>query len=1017
MTGKPLFNIHDKGGTDLNTNPSNSSAKWKKTFAALLSSVLITSSCYGLLNQPQTAEAADGTYNYAEALQKSILFYEAQRSGKLPADNRISWRGDSGLKDGADVGKDLTGGWYDAGDHVKFGLPMAATASMLAWSVYEYRDAYVQSGQLEEILDNIKWATDYFIKAHTAPNEFYGQVGHGGKDHAWWGPAEVMQMERPSFKIDAAHPGSDLAGQTAAALAISSIIFKETDPAYSTTLLKHAKELYTFADTYRGKYSESITDAQTYYNSWSGYQDELTWGATWLYLATNDTAYLNKAIASTNDWGNDGQTPYWGYKWTISWDDFHYGAQLLLARITGDAKYVASTERNLDFWTTGFNGERVKYTPGGLAWLDSWGALRYSANASFLAFVYSDWVTDQAKKTKYRDFAVSQVKYMLGDNPRNSSYVIGFGNNSPQRPHHRTAHGSYADSQLVPGAHRHLLYGALVGGPDATDAYVDDIGNYVTNEVATDYNAGFTGALAKMYSLFGQGQQPLPNFPPAEVATEDEFFVEAGINTAGETFTEIKAQLNNRSAWPARMGDKLSFKYFVDLSELYAAGYTAKDVTISTNYNQGATVSALKAWDEAAHIYYTNVDFTGTLIYPGGQSAYKKEVQFRLAGPLNTRIWNAANDYSYKNLTSSFVKTAYMPVYDNGVKIFGSEPSPSVPTAPAAPAGLAAAAGDAKVTLSWSSVSNANSYTVKRGTAAAGPFTAVAAGLTAPAYTDTAVVNGSTYYYVVSASNAVGESPNSTTVSAKPVDGALLPGALSLTAAADTSKITLGWTASANAAAYDVKRGTAAAGPFTALATGLTATAYTDTTAAAGTTYYYVVTATNAAGSTSSNVASAKVEGGTGTPGNLVVQYKAADTNAGDNQMKPHFQIVNNGTTPVALSGLKLRYYYTIDGEKGQTFNCDYAVVGCSKLAGALVKLPAAKTGADYYLEVSFSSTAGTLAAGSSTGEMQIRINKTDWTNFNEADDYSFDATKTGFADWNKVTLYQDGALVWGIEP
>ena len=78
------------------------------------------------------AQVSAQTFNYAEALQKSLFFYEAQRSGPLPASNRVNWRGDSGLTDGADVGRNLTGGWYDAGDHVKFGLPMASSATMLA---------------------------------------------------------------------------------------------------------------------------------------------------------------------------------------------------------------------------------------------------------------------------------------------------------------------------------------------------------------------------------------------------------------------------------------------------------------------------------------------------------------------------------------------------------------------------------------------------------------------------------------------------------------------------------------------------------------------------------------------------------------------------------------------------------------------------------------------------------------------------------------------------------------------
>ncbi|GAB4205409.1 MAG: hypothetical protein OHK0022_31440 [Roseiflexaceae bacterium] len=147
----------------------------------------------------------------------------------------------------------------------------------------------------------------------------------------------------------------------------------------------------------------------------------------------------------------------------------------------------------------------------------------------------------------------------------------------------------------------------------------------------------------------------------------------------------------------------------------------------------------------------------------------------------------------------------------------------------------------------------------------------------------------------------------------------------------------------------------------------------------------------------------------------LKLQYRTPDTAAGDNQIKPHFNIVNTGSSSVPLSELKIRYWYTIDGDRTQSFNCDYAVVGCASLSGTFVRLASATTGADYYLEIGFSS--GTLAANGQSGEIQTRFNKSDWTNYTETGDYSYDPTKTAFADWSKVTLYRNGTLVWGTEP
>ena len=461
----------------------------KKKIAFVLTAVLIT---VLLIPQGMVIHAAD--YNYGEALQKAIMFYEFQRSGKLPENTRNNWRGDSGLNDGADVGLDLTGGWYDAGDHVKFNLPMAYSVTMLAWSVYESRDAYVESGQLPYILDNIKWATDYLVKCHPSPNVYYYQVGDSAADHSWWGPAEVMQMERPSFKVDKSNPGSTVVAETAAALAASSIIFKPTDPAYAATLLQHAEELFTFADTTRS--DKGYVEAEGYYSSHSGFYDELTWASVWLYLATEDDAYLQKAESYEPNWERERGTTTIKYSWAHCWDNKIFGSFLLLAKITGDPFYMQCIENNLDWWTSGFNGTRIQYTPKGLAWLDGWGSLRYATTQAFLASVYADWDgCDPAKASKYQEFAKNQIDYALGSAGR--SFVVGFGENPPKNPHHRTAHGSWCGMMDTPSESRHVLVGALVGGPGSSDNYVDSLIDYQCNEVANDYNAGLSVYLLK----------------------------------------------------------------------------------------------------------------------------------------------------------------------------------------------------------------------------------------------------------------------------------------------------------------------------------------------------------------------------------------------------------------------------------------------------------------------------------------------------------------------------------------
>jgi endoglucanase len=445
-------------------------------------------SCISAAPEPPIAIGSTGNYDYGKVLHASLLFYEAQRSGKLPTDNRVKFRGDSMLDDKGDGGEDLTGGYFDAGDFVKFGFPMAYSITVLAWGVIDYEDAYTKANELANAQNAVKWGTDYFIKAHTKDTEFYGQVGKGSEDHASWGRPEDWPKEkkRPAYKITASAPGSDLAAETAAALAAASIVFKKSNSSYSTTLLTHAKKLYSFANDHRGVYHESITDAAEFYKSWSGYGDELIWGAAWLYKATNDSTYKTLAEKAYDEFPLK-ETPK-----QFGWDDKNVGANVLLAQLTGTARYKTVVENYATYVRT-----TAPKSPKGMVYLDQWGPLRHAADAALMALKAAEL---NISATENRAFAKKQIDYALGDGGH--SFVVGVGSNPPTRPHHRAA--SCPDRPATcdwnafnsPDASPQTLFGALVGGPDDKDAYTDKRDDYVHNEVAMDYNAGFQTTVA-----------------------------------------------------------------------------------------------------------------------------------------------------------------------------------------------------------------------------------------------------------------------------------------------------------------------------------------------------------------------------------------------------------------------------------------------------------------------------------------------------------------------------------------
>ncbi|KAJ4960798.1 hypothetical protein NE237_020708 [Protea cynaroides] len=483
------------------------------SFPAFFLLLLVTAATH-----PSPAAAAGGGHDYSDALRKSILFFEGQRSGKLPPDQRVKWRRDSALRDGASIGHDLTGGYYDAGDNIKFGFPMAFTTTLLSWSIIDFGKN--MGSELHNAVKAVKWGTDYLLKVTAVPGTVYVQVGDALSDHNCWERPEDMDTLRTAFKIDRAHPGSDVAGETAAALAAASIVFQSRDPPYSRLLLHRAVEVFEFANNYRGAYSTSLNHVVCpFYCDVNGYQDELLWGAAWLHKASRRREYReyivrNEVVLHAGDTINE-----------FGWDNKHAGINVLISKevLMGNADYLKSFRQNADAFICsvlpGISHPQIQYSPGGLIFKAGGSNMQHVTSLSFLLLAYSNYLSHSnkvvpcggtsASSAQIKRLARRQVDYILGDNPVRISYMVGYGERYPQRIHHRGsslpsvgAHPAHIGCKegsryyLSPNPNPNVLVGAVVGGPNSTDDFPDSRPYFQESEPTTYINAPLVGLLA-----------------------------------------------------------------------------------------------------------------------------------------------------------------------------------------------------------------------------------------------------------------------------------------------------------------------------------------------------------------------------------------------------------------------------------------------------------------------------------------------------------------------------------------
>jgi len=149
------------------------------------------------------------------------------------------------------------------------------------------------------------------------------------------------------------------------------------------------------------------------------------------------------------------------------------------------------------------------------------------------------------------------------------------------------------------------------------------------------------------------------------------------------------------------------------------------------------------------------------------------------------------------------------------------------------------------------------------------------------------------------------------------------------------------------------------------------------------------------------------------------VQDRSHDNENPDNTLYALYRVVNTSASAVPLSSLTMRYWFTNESPSDPLeFNCDWAQVNCSNITARFVILSPAKSLANTYLEISFTAGAGSVAAGQNSGEIQTRVHHVNWSSFNTTETYSFISDPSFvYEDTQTVTLYQNGGLIWGVEP
>ena len=457
---------------------------------------------------------------YITSGDKSAL---ARAAGHMPDNAQVlsSFEDNNAL---AGKSQDVTGGWYDAGDHGKYvvngGISVWIMQNQYETALRTGMEAAYADGTMNipennnghpDILDEARWEMDFIQKMEVKDGEYKGMVYHKVGDDKWTGLGLAPADDNKNRVI--APPSTAATLNAAAAAAQAARLWAGIDDAYASQCLDFAKRTYEAAKAHPDIYAPigDFEGSGAYGDD--DVSDEFYWAASELYVTTGEDTYHQDMKGSkfylqipVTLGGGESVDTYGSFDWghtaalgTISValnpDKTGGDAETAKASLVSAAEAYVNKERE--------QGYGLPYAQSTLSSSDDskgyiWGSNSLvAANSMVCAYAY---ILTEDKK--FLNGAVSGMDYLLGRNANDYSFVTGYGTHTSKYPHHRYWSG------LIDSAFPFAPNGILVGGPNcgmedpwvrgsgwkkgeipAAKCYMDHIEAYSTNECTINWNA------------------------------------------------------------------------------------------------------------------------------------------------------------------------------------------------------------------------------------------------------------------------------------------------------------------------------------------------------------------------------------------------------------------------------------------------------------------------------------------------------------------------------------------------